>query len=209
MTALAQQAAAMNLPESTDIRFHFFGAVCRLAAQDFIGVLETCARLENLPAPGEPSAVHKNGTPPAPRLMWPVESAYLNGLAHLGLGKNTAAARALEEPARTRESPSASQAQALLAWIGLEAGAYEEASRWLQTLDAKKRGAWKLAETLAQTVFLTALEAYALGKFEQAAEKLRAAGKLGCRDRRLGPLLVMSLFRAGQALVYGNPLAVP
>jgi hypothetical protein len=66
-----------------------------------------------------------------------------------------------------------------------------------------------LGEALAQTVFVTALEDYARGSFEQAADKLRAAGKLGCRDRRLGALLVTSLFKAGQTMIYGPLTAAP
>ena len=44
--------------------------------------------------------------------------------------------------------------------------------------------------------------AYEEGRFEQAAERFREAGKLGLRDRRLGPLLTLALVRAGQRLLY-------
>jgi hypothetical protein len=203
LAGLAQQAAAMTRPEVADVRFQFFAALCRLAAQDCPGVLETCARIGNV-HPATPRAAQKNGATPGPRLIWPLETAYLAGLAHLDLGQNAAAAEALEKAAVIRESPSAAHAQALLGAIGFLENNHEEASKWWQTLEPKKRVAWKLGETLAHTVFLTALEAYTRGQFEEAAEKLRAAGKLGCRDRRLGALLVMSLFRAGQALVYGK-----
>ena len=55
---------------------------------------------------------------------------------------------------------------------------------------------------LVDGVFLSALTDYGAGRFEQAANRLREAGKLGLRDRRLGPLIGLSLFKAGQRLVY-------
>ena len=68
----------------------------------------------------------------------------------------------------------------------------------------KSEGQWQLSEPLANTMFLSALTAFQTRKFEEAADKFRAAGKLGCRDRRLGPLLILSLFRAGQTAFYGT-----
>ena len=40
------------------------------------------------------------------------------------------------------------------------------------------------------------------GRFEDAAAKFREAGKLGLRERSLGPLLTLALFKAGQRLLY-------
>ena len=51
-------------------------------------------------------------------------------------------------------------------------------------------------------MFLSALEAYRDGKDPDAAEKLREAGRLGLRDRRLGLLLSLSLVKAGQQCMY-------
>lgn len=198
--ALAQQAPLMKRTDVGDTRFHFFAALCCLAAHDFAGVLECCTRGDMLPQ-APPNGSHPNGTP---RVVWHVEKAYLAGMAHLGLEQLGPAAQALEKPAATRESPSAAHAQALLGAISLSERQHDLASTWWQALDPKKRAAWKLGETLAQTMFLSALEAYTRDSFEEAADKLRQAGKLGCRDRRLGALLVTALFKAGQALVYGN-----
>jgi hypothetical protein len=63
-------------------------------------------------------------------------------------------------------------------------------------------------------VLLSGLLACKDGRFEQAAERFREAGKLGLRDRRLGPLLTLALVRAGQRLLYEHappplPAAVP
>ncbi len=198
----------MSRAEVADPRFHFFAGLCRLAGGDFSGVIETCK-----PALAEPSTSPEptcNGAPDAsPPIAWPMEYAYLVGLAHLGLEQYPAAVHALMQPAQAKDSPSAAHAQALLGAVHFHDGRFEEAARWWQILDPKKRAPWKLGETLANTVFLTALEAYAKTRFEEAAEKLRAAGKLGCRDRRLGPLLVQALFKAGQKLVYADVLETP
>jgi hypothetical protein len=48
---------------------------------------------------------------------------------------------------------------------------------------------------------LGALEAYAAGQYETAADRFRQAGKLGCRDRRLGGMLLSSLFNAGRQVL--------
>jgi len=189
---LARQAGAMTHPEVKDLRYQFFAALCRLAALDFAGVLEICNRRMTIP-------------PLESGVSWPLEIAYLTGLAHLGLGQNGEASQELEKAALVKESPSSAHAQALLGSIGIQDDDYQKAGKWWQSLDPKKRLAWKVNESLSQTVFLTALEAYARGSFEEAAEKLRSAGRLGCRDRRLGPILVMSLFKAGQAVIYAVP----
>jgi hypothetical protein len=81
-------------------------------------------------------------------------------------------------------------------------GSHDEAVGCWQALDAKQRSAWKLSEPLAGAVFLTALEALQAGRFEEAADKLREAGRLGWRDRQLGMLLTLALVKAGQRLLY-------
>src|SRR4029077_2044082 len=45
------------------------------------------------------------------------------------------------------------------------------------------------------------------GRFEAAATKFREAGKLGCRDRRLGQMLNLSLFHGGRQQLYGSRAA--
>jgi hypothetical protein len=79
---------------------------------------------------------------------------------------------------------------------------YELAAESWQMIDVKERARRGLADPLAATVFLAAVQAMHEGLFEEAAEKFRSAGKLGNRDRRLGPLLVLVLFRAGQQAFY-------
>ena len=69
-------------------------------------------------------------------------------------------------------------------------------------VDAAKRDEWKLTEPLRQTVLLSALTSFQKGRFEQAADRFREASKLGLRDKRLGPMLTLSLVKAGQRLLY-------
>jgi tetratricopeptide (TPR) repeat protein len=202
MPGLAQLASALSQETVTDTRFHFFAALSRLAADDFAGTLESCARLlANDPVP---FTNHEGGVPANPPVNWHVETAYLSGLARLGLREQGAAVQALKQVAESSTSPSAAPAQALLGAIAFLGNDYRGAAQWWQALDPKRRAAWKLGQTLAQTVFLTALEAYTHGSFQEAADKLRMAGKLGCRDRRLGTILVAALFKAGQTVIYGT-----
>ena len=100
--------------------------------------------------------------------------------------------------ARSPETPSVHNARTILGALHFRAASYESASQWWLMHDAARRSAANLDETLRATVFLAALQAFDGGRFEHAAEKLREAGRLGWRDRRLGPLLHLSLFKAGQ-----------
>ncbi len=199
---LAKQAAAMARPEIADARFHFLAGVCQLAAGDYPAVLQACQRTralsEKTPAATGAKTEEKKGTP----LSLVLESGYLEGWAQILQGQAVEAAQALRLAASKPEGPSAGHARALLGQLAFQAGALADAIKWWQSVEPKKRSAWKISETLAGTVFLTALEALQEGKYEKAAEKLREAGKLGWRDRRLGPLLTLSLVKAGQKFLY-------
>jgi tetratricopeptide (TPR) repeat protein len=181
--ALAEQAPAMNRPEMGDARFHYLAGVCRLAAGDYAGVLEACRR-----AAADPG--------------FAVESAYLAGWANIYRQDPAAAAEAFRQAAKAPDSPSAGHAQAILGAIRFHEGAYEEALHWWKSLDADRRKAWGFDDPLQKTTFMAALTAYESGRYEQAAERLREAGRLGLRDRRLGPLLTLALVKAGQKLLY-------
>jgi len=180
---LAALAPMMNRPQVPDARFHYLAAVCFLAARDDAQVLDACRR-----AWGEPSLL--------------VECRYLMGWAHLHLGDEAAAVREWEVVARTPESPSAEHARALLGRIRFGRGEFEEAFPWWTGLDATQRGAWGLDEPLRGTMFLAGLLALGEGRYEAAAERFRDAGKLGLRDRRLGPLMTLALVKAGQEKLF-------
>src|SRR5262249_23685909 len=122
---LAAQAPAMNRPAVTDARFHYFGAVCHLAARDFPRVLELAQR----------AAADESLT---------VECHYLMGWAHLHLKNDTAARLVFQKVASTEKSPSAIYARALLGQISFARGIYDEAIKWWNALDAKKRAEWGL-----------------------------------------------------------------
>ncbi len=180
---LKELAGQMDRPGVKDARFHYLGAVCHLIKQDYPRVLELGQRA----AADEALAV---------------ESHYLMAWAHLHLKNPTAAAQSLQKVAAAEKSPSAVYAKALLGRLGYDRSAYDEAIRWWNQTDARKRTEWQLEEPLRQTVLLAGLMALDRGQYDLAAERFREAGKLGLRDRRLGPLLTLALVKAGQKLLY-------
>jgi tetratricopeptide (TPR) repeat protein len=184
---LARQAPQMNRPAVKDARFHYLGAVCHLAAGDYTRVLELGQR-----AAGDESLA--------------AESQFVMAWAHLGLQEPDAARTALQKVAAVEKSPSAVCARALLGQMSFARGSYDEAIRWWLTVDPKKRAEWQLDDPLRQTVLLSGLLAYQAERFEQAADRFREAGKLGLRERRLGPLMTLALVRAGQRLLYQESL---
>jgi tetratricopeptide (TPR) repeat protein len=180
---LAAQAAVMDRPAVRDARFHYLGAVCHLAARDYPRVLELGQRAladEKLAA----------------------ESHFVMAWAHLHLRDGNAAQQALLKVAAADKSPSAVYARALLGHLHFASGNSDAAIQWWSAVAPQRRAAWQLDDTLRQTVLLAGLEAYRDGRFEQAADRFREAGKLGLRDRRLGPLLTLALVKAGQRLLF-------
>jgi tetratricopeptide (TPR) repeat protein len=177
--ALAALAEPLTRPEARDPRFHFVAAVAHLAARNYPEVLEACRR-----AWGEPSLT--------------VECRYLMGWAHFHLQDEAGAVREWEVVARTADSPSAAHAQALLGRVRFAQGQHEEAIPWWAGLDPEKRSRWGLDEPLRGATFLAGLLALEEGRFGRAAERFREAGRLGLRDRRLGPLTTLALVKAGQ-----------
>jgi tetratricopeptide (TPR) repeat protein len=180
---LARQAPEMDRPSVQDARFHYLGAVCHMAAQKYDAVVELSQRA-------------------AADEVLVVESQFLMAWAYLYQDKPSAAQQALQKVAVVEKSSSAVYARALLGRLHLDRGAYDEAIKWWNTVDPHRRSEWQLDEPLRQTVLLSGLVAYEEGRFEQAADRFREAGKLGLRDRRLGPLLTLALVRAGQRLLY-------
>jgi tetratricopeptide (TPR) repeat protein len=185
--ALAEQAALMYRPAVEDGRFHYLAAVCHLAADDYPRALEAAGAAARDPA-------------------LEADSHYLMGWAHLGQNDRASAVRSLEKAAGAADGASVDHARALLGRLHFEAGAFDAAAACWDGVTPQRRHAWRFDETLRSTVFLSGLLAYREGQFEQASAKIREAGRLGLRDRRLGPLLFLSLFRAGQQLLFGaNP----
>jgi tetratricopeptide (TPR) repeat protein len=208
---LAEQAPRMDRPQIEDARFHFLAGVCQLASRNYEGVLEACRRaastsdILHVPANGaaaEAAGEAKLRPADTNKLSLAVESAYLAGWAQQLTGERMAAVEALQEAAAVADSPSAAHAQALLGKIYFEMEDYDEAVSCWQALEPKKRAAWKLNETLAGAVFLSALEAFQDGSYARAADRLREAGRCGLRDRRLGPLLSLCLVKAGQQALF-------
>jgi tetratricopeptide (TPR) repeat protein len=187
---LAAQSPSLRLLEEqgppVNARFSFVGAVSHLAAGHSAWAVE--------------SAVAAARQHPE----WSAECDYLQGWAALLQRDRSAAARALEHPARDAATPSNGHAQALLAKTAFEQGAFGEAIiRW-QALDPARRGKWGIDDPLRSTLFLKGLEDFRQGRFEEAALNLREAGRLGLRDRRLGPLLTLALVKAGLRFLYAQ-----
>jgi tetratricopeptide (TPR) repeat protein len=180
---LARQAPAMNRPAVRDARFHYLGAVCHLAAKNYDAVLELSRRA----AADEALAI---------------ESQFLTAWAHLYQENRAAAREALQKVAAVEKSPSAVYARAMLGRLSYVQGSYDDAILWWNSADPVRRGEWQLDEPLRQTVLLSGLLAFEDGRFEQAADRFREAGKLGLRDRRLGSLMTLALVKAGQRLLY-------
>lgn len=180
---LAELAAAMSRPDVPNGRFQYLAAVAHRAANDIPGMLAAARRAATDPALA-------------------VESMYLVGLAHLQQKDWPAAQEALQPVGLAKDSPSADRARAILGCRSFTEGTYGDAAYWWQMLDASRRTAWKLDEPYRAGVYLAALQAYNQGRYEQAAEQFRLAGKLGWRDRNLGPLLSLALFKEGQRLFY-------
>ncbi len=183
---LKELAPLMDRPAVKDARFHYLGAVCHLVKQDYPRVLELSLR-----AAGDETLA--------------IESQYLMAWAHLHLKNPTAATQALQKVAAAEKSPSAVHARALLGKLSYDRSACDDAIKWWNQVDGKKRTEWRLDEPLRQTVLLAGLLALDRGQYEQAAERFREAGKLGLRDKRLGPLLTLALVKAGQKLLFEAP----
>jgi tetratricopeptide (TPR) repeat protein len=180
--ALAELAPRMDRAEVTDARFHLLAAVCQLAAQDAPRALAAARRATS------DSALA-------------AEALYLLAWACLQANDGAGACQALLQVAASG-SPSAGHARLFLGRLHFLHGEYEAAAAHWKGLDPAQRQQWQLDQALRQTVYLAGLRAFETGQFEPAAEYFREAGKLGLRERSLGPLIGLSLFRAGQEMLY-------
>ncbi|HYV34383.1 MAG TPA: tetratricopeptide repeat protein, partial [Gemmataceae bacterium] len=180
---LAAQASSLDGKDCPDARFQYFAAVSHLAANKPTEAL---------------AAADKAAENPALK----VEAAYLAGWANIHRQDPAAAVTTMNQVAQVQESPSCNHARAILGGIRFHQGATDDAIQWWQGLDPQRRTAWQLAEPLQKSLYLAGLQALQNGQFEQAAEKLREAGKAGLRERALGSLIQYALLKAGQRLLY-------
>ena len=180
---LAALAPRLDRPDVKDARFHFLGAVSHLAARDYGKAVE----LGRLAAADEKLSA---------------DSQFVVAWALLRQ-KNAAEARlTLQRVAGVDKAPSAVYARALLGQMSFVRGAYDDAVKWWNAIDAQRRAEWKIDETLRNTVLLSGLLAFDQKRIEQAADRFREAGRLGLRDRRFGDLLTAALVKAGQRLLF-------
>lgn len=189
---LAAQAPAMYRPEVRDARFQYLAAYCQLLAGDHPRTLEAAARAASCAQEAGPDAV----------LV--ADARYLAGRAQIELGQTEAAAKTLARVVEVPDCPSADAAWALLGSLALAGDDAERAVQCWAQVDVKQRPRWKADEALRGGVYLSGLRAFGRGEFEAAADKFREAGKLGLRERGLGGLITLALFKAGQRLLYGD-----
>ncbi len=180
---LAKCAAWMKRDDVEEKRFHYFAALAHLFAGDHQAVNECCQRARS-----------------APELA--SECDYLLGWSAIDQGDSEQAARHFRETLQRGPTPSEDLARALLGGIDFFRGEYQEAIDNWEGISADALARWELQQPLANAVYLSAIRAYQEGNYQIAAQKVRDAGKLGVRDRRLGALLALSLLKAGQQLLY-------
>jgi tetratricopeptide (TPR) repeat protein len=201
-TRLAELAGRMDQPAVPDARFHYLAALAHLLGDDPAGVLRSCQRVAERAQAVPGRNGEANGT-----LDLTMEGRYLEALAQVRLNDRASAIESLTPVAHAKAGPTLAHAQAQLGSVDFAEGRHADAIHAWQALDAKQRQAWGLVEPLAHTMFVSALDDLLAGQYEQSADKFRQAGRLGCRDRRLGPLLLLALFKAGQQAVYGPETA--
>ena len=129
------------------------------------------------------------------------DAAYLSGWALLLQNQPEKAALSFLKVSLDENSASRVYAKALLGCLRFFQGDSNEAVELWKQLNKSALQAFELTQPLGQIIFHTALQDLQAGEYASASEKLREAGKVGYRDPRLGPLLSMSLFKAGQALM--------
>jgi tetratricopeptide (TPR) repeat protein len=193
---LARQSQVMKSLDSARPEVDYAAALCHVAANELDAARAASRRAQDLCAETSQGVLH-------PRLA--VESAFLEGWAAYLQQDWQTATQALHFSAGCSDCPSAAVSQALLGKIAYLRHSYEEAVHWWKSLNAKWRSEWNFSQALAGSVFLSALDGMRAEKYEEAAEKLREAGRLGWRDRRLGLLLTLCMVKAGQQSLY-DPL---
>jgi tetratricopeptide (TPR) repeat protein len=181
---LAQLAPHMERPDVEDARFHYLGAVCQLACGNWKAAVEAARR----------AAVDSS---------LEADAHYLQGLALLHVPDRDAARTALEKAA-TSASRSAEHARALLGNLCFLSGQYDQAVQRWQAIGKPAQSFWKLDEPLRSTLYLTALQALSEERYELASERFREAAKQGLRERKLGPLIGLSLVKAGEKLLFAE-----
>jgi hypothetical protein len=179
---LAALEPAMNRPEVEDGRFQLMSAICSLVA-------------------GKADQAVEAGKKAMAAAELDDEGRYVTACAHLQSGDDPSAVQLLQQVAAST-GPSADHARGLLGQLNFRRGAYSESIKWWTGLNTEKRAAWQLDESLRQTVLLAGLAAFKTGQFEHAADRFKEASRLGLRDRRLGPLIGLSLLKGAQRLLY-------
>ncbi|NBO93220.1 MAG: hypothetical protein EBV06_13055 [Planctomycetia bacterium] len=182
-TGLAKLAAQMNRPDVADPSFQYLSAMCHYAAGRHDEAVELAVKASADPA-------------------IKIKSLFVAVCAHLKRGRTDEAVKMLQTIIHEDTQNSMMVAKAILGQIYCDRLQYDEAIRCWSSVDAGCRTQWGLDEPLRQIVLLSGLLAMDRQRYEQAEERLREAGRLGLRDRRLGGLITLALVKAGQNLLY-------
>lgn len=185
LAVLIDEQAQAGAAEPAD---HLLTAICHLAAGNSSGVQQSCRHIA-----GDAALAG--------------EAAYVQAWAAIADQQPEAAADCLTQVIEHPDSPSVDHARALLGGIRFHQQAYAQAAELWQAIAPERRSEWQLKEPLAQTAFLAALNSLQQRHYADAAQELREAGRLGLRERRLAPLLMLVLVKAGQQGLYGEPAA--
>jgi tetratricopeptide (TPR) repeat protein len=182
VAGVASHAGCMREPDVEDGYYHFLAALCKLTSGDHAGALSAARRA----AAAEPKLA--------------MEAAYLGARAQLALGDISAAGEMLEKATRGSGSAMAEQARAFGGILEFQRGRLDTAIASWQTVSAEHRDAWKLDEPLRSAIYLAGLHDLRAGRFQQAANRFREAGRSGSRERHLGALLIYALIQEGHRL---------
>jgi tetratricopeptide (TPR) repeat protein len=182
---LATQLPSPPLSDTPDPRFHYMAAVAYLTAGQYAQSIDAARK-----AAAAFSA--------APSSTEAAECNFLRGLVQFRQQDIPAASVAFQEVINCPEkSPSADYARAQLARIRFSRGSNEEAIELWKGLSESKRTEWGLDVALQRAVFLAAVQALKLQRYEQAAGFLRESC-LDKKDSGHSALLSYTLVKAGQ-----------
>jgi tetratricopeptide (TPR) repeat protein len=182
-TALLAMLPRLQACRTGDARLQLMTALASLTAKDYAKAAEVAEQAA------------KDGALQA-------DGHFLAGWARF-LGGEMAAARVhFSAVAAVTSNPASVYAKALLGSMAYRQGQIEETVKMWSGIEPAKRAELLLEEPLRQCVFLAGLVGMKKGKFEEAAERFREAGKLGLREKRLGGLITLALVKAGQRLLF-------
>jgi tetratricopeptide (TPR) repeat protein len=174
---LAAQTAKLSDAELEDGRYQFARALSCMAAgrhSEAQAAAERAARL-------------------LPTLE--LECASVIGQACLKAGDKDGALVALQKVAKRNNGLLGDLARAHLGNLEFQSKNLNEAVTWWQSVTPAQRQAWNIDSALPVALLLAGLHDLNDGRFPDAANRFREAGRMGSRERGLGSLLILALVK--------------